>query len=402
MRRIHEKTAEGKRVLGVCSKRLSAEPYRIPEKRDFKDMRFEGLLVFHDPLRPTVKGAIERIKRAGIRTAIVTGDHKGTAEAIARELNMADGRMVLTGEDLKYLTPEELFNRAKDVNVFARVVPEDKLRLVQMFKRHGEVVAVTGDGVNDAPALKEADIGVAVGSGTDVAKGAADLVLLDDNFETLVVAIEEGRRILQNIRKTIVYLLSNSFDELFLIGGALLLGIPLPLNALQILYVNFFADSFPALAFAFENGIDDHLAERMPKKQNLFDREMKFYILAIGATTSFLLFVLYAWLLYSGFDLKLAQTFIFATFSSYTLILSFALRSFKKSIISYNPFSNRFLTAGVGFGILLSLGAIYLPFMQKILGTTTLPGTWLLAVCAVGLLNIILVEGAKFFFRRYY
>lgn len=400
---IRKKAAEGKRVLGISSKVLVGKgPYRIPEKRDFRDMRFEGLLVFRDPLRKSVKDAIARLTRAGIATAIVTGDHRGTAEAVAREVGILDGGVVLTGDDLKYLSAEELANRAKDVRVFARVVPEDKLRLVKMFKQKGEIVAVTGDGVNDAPALKNADIGVAVGSGTDVAKGAADLVILNDNFETLVLAVEEGRRILENIRKVIIYLLSDVLDELFLIGGALLMGLPLPLNALQILYVNLFSDSFPALSFAFEDGIDDHLARRRRKKQSLFDREVKFLIFGVGIATSAVLFVLYVFLLRLGFEEALVRTFIFATFSSYTLVLPFALRSLKKSIFQYNPFSNRWLTVSVGIGLLLIFGAVYLPFFQNILETVSLPGMWLLAVGAVGILNIAAVEGAKFFFRRYH
>lgn len=401
MRQIQRKTSEGKRVLGVLSKKLLTKPYHVPKKDDFKHMDFIGLLIFHDPLRSTAASAVERIRRAGIRTVIVTGDHQGTAEAVARELNILDGGSVLSGEDLRYLSPDELSQKAGTARVFARVVPQDKLRLVQAFRRSGEIVAVTGDGVNDAPALKEADIGVAVGSGTDIAKSAADLILLDDNFETLVLAIEEGRRILQNIRKAIIYLLSNSLAELFLIGGALLLGLPLPLNALQILYVNFFSDSFPALAFAFENGIDDHLKERIRKKPKLFDHEMKVYLLAIGALTSFSLFLAYAVLLRFDFEPALVRTFIFATFSSYTLVLPFALRSLKKSIFQYNPFSNKFLTFGISFGLLLIGAAIYIPFMQSVLGTVALPGAWLAAVAAIGLLNIALVESAKFFFRRY-
>jgi len=186
---------------------------------------------------------------------------------------------VLTGDDLIYLTREELEVRSREATLYARVTPEQKVMIAKLYQERGEVVAVTGDGINDAPALHVADIGVAVGSGTDVAKSAADLIILDDNFETIVAAIKEGRRILHNIRKVIIYLLSDSLDEIFLIGGALLVGVAIPINALQILFINLFSDSFPAIAFAFEDGIDDLGNHPHKLHKNLFDREMKFFIL---------------------------------------------------------------------------------------------------------------------------
>src|SRR3989344_5133523 len=245
---------------------------------------------------------------------MVTGDHKGTAFSVGKELGIVrDESEVITGDDLLYLSKEELSSRISRIRVFARVTPEQKLLLTKFYQERGEVVAVTGDGINDAPALQSADIGVAVGSGTEVTKSAADLVILDDNFETIVAAIEEGRTILGNIRKVIVYLLSNSLDELLLIGGALATGLALPLNALQILFVNFFSDSFPALAFGFERGVDG-LGEK-PRKLNasLMDRELKFLILVIGSLTSAMLFCFYYVLLRYGFPPDLVKTFVFAS-----------------------------------------------------------------------------------------
>ena len=398
---IGEYASRGERVIGVASRESNELNGEELKSMRFSGFRFDGLITFRDPLRPGVMHAIKRIGDAGVKTIIATGDHKNTADAIARELGMIDGKgAVLTGDDLKYLTREELFARAQDVTVYARVTPEDKLNLVRMYKEKGEVVAVTGDGVNDAPALQAADIGVAVGSGTDVAKSAADLVLLDDNFETLVAAIEEGRRILDNIRKVIVYLLSDALDELLLIGGALLFSVPLPLNAIQILFVNFFSDSFPALALAFEKGIDG-LGER-PRRldRNLFDRTMKILIGVIGVFTSAILFILYYMLLGSGFDAELVKTFIFAAFATYTLFLSFSVRSLEKSIFSYNPFSNRYLVGGVGIGILLTLGAIYIPSAAYIFKTVPLPLPWLAAVLGVGVFNILAIEFGKWVVRR--
>lgn len=407
------KAMSGGRVIGVASKphsgdiakefeRLSsflfgaAETY--PKDRDYA---FEGFLILKDPIRQGVKDAIHRIRAAGVKTIIVSGDHRGTAEAVARELGMIDGNgAVLTGEDLSSLKKEELMARADETTVYARVSPEQKMMLVNLYKEKGEVVAVTGDGVNDAPALEAADIGVAVGSGTDVTKSAADLVILDDNYETIVEAISEGRKILDNIRKVIVYLLSDSLDGLLLIAGSIVMGVAVPLTALQILFVNFFSDSFPAVALAFEKGVDDIGSRPRSLKRNVFDPEMRFLILAIGIGTSFLLFLLYYILLFLGFDAELVRSFIFAAFATYTLILAFSLRSLKKSILEYNPFSNLYLVAGVAFGIFLTFLVVYVPFFQRIFYTVSLPLPWFLSVFAVGAFNILAVELGKFFYRR--
>lgn len=398
---INTRTSAGERIVGVASKEI--QPRDAQDwQHQFRHYQFRGLLAFRDPLRPMVKDAIARIRQAGVRTVMVTGDHQGTALAVARELDMVQGKNeILTGNDIMHLDREALKSRLAYANVFARVTPEQKLMLTELFRETGAVVAVTGDGINDAPALAVADIGVAVGSGTDVTKDQADLVILDNNFETIVAAIEEGRTILDNIRKVIVYLLSDSLDEILLIGGALFAGIALPLNALQILFVNFFSDSFPALAFAFERGIDG--LGKKPRKldKNLFDRQARFLILGIGFLTSAFLFVLYFMLLRAGFDGDIVRTFIFASFASYTLFLVFSLRSLETSIMRYNPTSNPYLVAGAGIGFALTLAALYVPWLGAILGTTPLPFWWLMGVVGVGVLNIVLVELSKWLFRKH-
>lgn len=397
-----EKLARGgERVLGVIGKAVEKEYVKISHKDGFADFEFDGLISFRDPLRPTVRAAIRKIREAGVKTVIVTGDHKGTAEAVARDLGMIDGKgAVLTGDDLNYLTKEELYNRASEVSVYARITPEQKVMITGLYKSRGEVVAVTGDGVNDAPALQIADIGVAVGSGTDVAKSAADLVLLDDNFETIVLAIEEGRRILDNIRKVIIYLLSNIFDLLLLIGGALAFGVSLPMNALQILYVNFFTDSFPAIGFAFEKGVDGLGIRPRRLHRDLLDRQVRFMVFVIGVFTSILLLVLYISLLRWGYDENLVRSFIFAAFATYSLFLVFSLRSLEKPIYRYNPFANIHLAAGAGLGLVLTALAVYLPVLQQVFGTVALPLVWIPAVAGIGVVNVILVELGKWLFRR--
>ncbi len=390
----------GERVLGVAVKE-SLRHEKMAEGTAFRNFQFLGLLSFRDPLRSGVPAAIGRMREAGVRTVIVTGDHRGTAEAIARALGMIDGAgAVLTGDDLRYLRREEWESRAREVCVYARVTPEQKVQILELYQAQGEIVAMTGDGVNDAPALKRADIGVALGSGTEVAKSAADLVLLDDSFETIVAAIEEGRKILDNIRKVIVYLLSDTLDELLLIGGSLVMGLALPLSALQILFVNFFSDSFPALALAFEEGVDGTGAKPRTLDRNLFDRAMRVQIVVIGVSTSALLFLLYYFLLRWGFSPPLVRTFVFASFATYTLFLSFSVRSLERSIFTYNPFSNRYLVMGAGLGVLLTAGAVYLPFGQRIFDTVPLPLPWLLGVAGVGILNILAVEFGKWILRR--
>ncbi|MFH1188948.1 MAG: HAD-IC family P-type ATPase [bacterium] len=376
----------GHRVLGVA-----------------QDETFLGLLAFRDPVRPNIRTTIEKVKRAGIRTVIATGDHAGTAEAVGKEVGiLGEGYTdVLIGTDIQKLDDSTLKNRLKHISVFARVTPEDKLRIARLYQEMGEVVAMTGDGVNDAPALKAADIGIAVGSGTDVAKGAADLVMLDDDFETIIAAIEEGRRALSNIRKVIVYLLLNSLDELILIGGSLLVGIPIPINALQILWVNFFSDSFPAIAFAFENGGNE--LQRKPHhtiKYGIFDQEMKFLILIIGVASSAFLFVLYVILRKAGFEEMLVRTFIFASFGLATLFIAFSVRNLEESIIRYNPFSNKYLIGGVGIGFILMFAAIYVSPLQKLLGTVALPAFWVLGVFAVCIFNLCAIEIGKWLFFK--
>lgn len=392
------KSSEKEKLIGELDK-LTHSGYRVLGVAVDED--FLGFMAFNDPVRDGAKQAIKDVAEAGVKTIIVTGDHKGTATAVAKEVGIdVTSDEVMTGTEVRELSDAALKKKLPSIRVFARVTPSDKLRIVKLYQEQGEIVAVTGDGVNDAPALEGADIGVAVGSGTDVAKGAADLVILDDNFETIVAAIGEGRRILENIRKVIVYLFSDALDELILIGGALIMGIPIPLNALQILWVNFFDDSFPAVALAFEDDAKSLKRSSIHLKKRLIDPEMRFLILVIGIISSAFLLGLYVYLLRLEIPLELVQTFIFGSFALYTMFLVFSVKSLKRSIFRYNPFDNLYLVAGVLFGIGLTLIAIYLPAAQGLLGTVSLPLPWLLGVLVVGILNILGVEFGKFIFRN--
>lgn len=399
---INRLAESGERVLAVAVKSFdpSFEIF-LRDRKTYNDLEFLGIVAFRDPVRPHVRDAVERVKQAGVKVVIVTGDHKGTAKSVAREIGLTvRPDEVINGPELDELTEEELKTKLPILKIVSRVSPEGKVRIARGFKELGETVAMTGDGLNDAPSLKEADIGIAMGSGADVAKDVSDLVLLDNDFSTIVAAIEEGRRILENIRKVIVYLVSSIFDELILIGAALAFGLALPLNALQILFINFVTDSLPAIGLAFEDHIDHLMGQKRRTHLNLFDREMKFLTLAIGIPTSILLFVLYGLMLKAGLDPELVRTFIFASFGSYSLFLIFAVRSLRKSVFLYNPFSNPYLLLGVFLGFVLIGASVYWPPLQQFLGNVSLPLVWLLGVAGVGIINILAIEVGKFFIRR--
>ncbi|MBI4158348.1 MAG: HAD-IC family P-type ATPase [Candidatus Yanofskybacteria bacterium] len=399
MKQIEEMSEHGRRVLGIATLQMSdiAGLERI-RPDSLKGLVFKGLLGFHDPVRKDVPETLRKIKNYGVNIVMATGDLKGTAVAVANEIgwDIKEGQ-VLTGEELRGLDDKALLEVLSHTRIFARVTPEDKLRIVMLYKKSGEVAAMTGDGVNDAPSLKAADIGIAVGSGSDVAKGIADLVLLDDKLSTIVAAIEEGKRMIMNIRKIFVYLMSNSLDEVILIGGALLAGLALPLTAVQIIWVNLFTGSLPAIGFAFEKDGDLERLDR--SRSGIIDNEVKFLTIGIGIFTSVLLFVLY-WLMVEIFsvELTIARNVLFMCFASYILAVAFSLRSLRRPLFSYPTFDNRFLSVGVALGFALLAATMYLPLLHKFFGTAPVPPIWLILVVGWLILNIALVEGAKFIF----
>ncbi len=401
MDQISKMAYGGERILGVANKKENLKDFSFSDKNSFTNLNLLGLISFRDPVRPSVLHALKKVGEYGVRTVIVTGDHKGTAESVAREIGMTlQDLSVIDDGELGALSHEELLRRLPSVKVFARVSPEDKLKIAKAFQELGEVVAMTGDGVNDAPSLKQADIGAAMGSGTDVAKDVSDLIILDDNFETIVKAIEEGRKMMGNLRKTMVYLLSSVFDELFLIGGAILSGLAMPLTAAQILWVNFFTDSFPAVALAFENEESDIGSKPKKIPKGMLDSEMKFLILVIGTASSLLLFLVYYFLLNFGVDPEIVRTLVFASFGFYSIFLVLSVRSLRQSIFSYSLFSNKYILASILIGSVMMFLSIYFEPLQAFMGTRDLPVVWLSGVLAITLLNITAIEAGKYIYRK--
>jgi Ca2+-transporting ATPase len=392
--------SRGLRLLAVAYKEVK-NLEKISEK-DLTDLIFVGLVALKDPLRPEANEAIRLCREVGIRPILVTGDHQLTAKTIAREVNLpVEEKNILEGSELDKISDKEFYKILKDIDVYARVEPRHKMRIIEAWQAKGEVVAMTGDGVNDAPALKKADIGVALGSGTDVAKEAADIVLLDNNFKTIVKAVERGRVIFENIRKVVTYLLSDSFTEVILVGGSLLLGLPLPVLAAQILWVNLIEDSLPSIALAFEPE-EERLMKEKPRKKTepILNNEMKVIIFIIGIFTDLLLLGLfyYFWNLYQ--DINYVRTIIFLGLGSNSLFYVWGCRSLRFSVWHENPFKNKFLNFSVIFGFLMFFIALYVPFFQKILRTMPLGIFEWGVIISLGLINLILIEIVKYIFIR--
>lgn len=367
-----------------------------------QNMIFLGLFGMIDPPRPEAKAAIETCKKAGIKLAMITGDHPITAQAIARELGLlsADGRTV-TGPELETMSDEQLDKEIEHISVFARVAPAHKLRVVEMLQRHGHIVAMTGDGVNDAPALKKADIGIAMGiTGTDVTKEASAMMLTDDNFASIVAAVEEGRIIFGNIKKYLMYLLSSNIGEIGLMIGASVLGLPLPLSAVQILYVNLATDGLPALALAVDPP-DKDVMERRPRslKSGIFTRPVIALMLTGGAWSTLINLGLFIWASHSGRGMTEAMTMVFVSLVLIQFFKAYNFRSDRRSVIE-KPFANKWLNRAVGWELLLLILIIYVPFLQVPFKTVALTALdWVIIVIAAFSVVPIL-ETAKWFLRK--
>lgn len=370
-----ELTKTGLRVLAVGYKidRYQSGVTEI-DRNELKDFVFVGLIALKDPLRPEAKETIKLCQAAGIRPVIITGDHKLTAMAIVKDLGLKIAEdNVMDGIQLDSINDNELKSVINKIVIFARVEPRHKIRIVTALQEKGEVVAMTGDGVNDAPALKKADIGVAVGSGTDVAKETADLVLLDNNFKTIIKAIERGRSTFDNLRKVVLYLLSNSFTEVILISFSLIFSLPLALLPVQILWIKMIEDSLPSISLAFDPANNNIMARPPRKKEEsiLSNNLKKLLVLFIVVSDTILFSIFYYYWKATG-DVVLAQTIAFVGLGIASRFYIFSIRGLTQTVISYNPFQNKFVNWSTIFGFLMIMVAIYVPFFNEILHTAPL------------------------------
>jgi len=386
---------EALRVLAVAQK-----PNANLESAE-KEMIFLGLVGMIDPPRSEAKGAVQVCKEAGIKPVMITGDHPLTAQAIARELEILNNGAVVTGVKLEEMGEDDLENKVESIDVYARVSPAHKLRVVTALQKKGHFVAMTGDGVNDAPALKKADIGIAMGiTGTDVTKEAAAMTLTDDNFASIVAAVEEGRGVFDNIKKYLMFLLSSNIGEICLMAAATLFGLPLPLSAVQILYVNLATDGLPALALAVDPSEAD-LMRRKPRnpRTGIFTRPVITLMVVGGLWSAAINIGLFAWALHSGRGLEKAMTMTFVSLVLIQFFKAYNFRSDRNSVLN-RTFSNKWLNLAILWELGLLALVVYLPWLQVPFGTFSLSVIdWVVAVSLAFTVSPVL-EVTKWMERR--
>jgi Ca2+-transporting ATPase len=402
--------ANGLRVLGFSYKPMTEIPPADREDSEEQGLIWLGLVGMIDAPRPEVRDAVARCREAGIRPIMITGDHQLTAKAIASELGIAErGDRVLTGRELEKTSQEDLENEVDDVSVYARVSPEHKLRIVQALQKKGKFVAMTGDGVNDAPALKQADIGIAMGiTGTDVSKEASDMILLDDNFATIVAATEEGRVVYSNIRRFIKYILGSNIGEVLTIAAAPLLGLGgVPLSPLQILWMNLVTDGLPALALAMEPA-EPNVMKRPPfsPRESIFARGLGWYMVRIGIVFAVLTIILMAWAYNyteavqgDGLVRERWKTMVFTTLCLAQMGHALAVRSHTQLTIQMNPFSNPYILGAVILTTILQLMLIYVAPLRNFFGTHIISLQELWICVGFSALMFVWIEAEKLFIR---
>ena len=401
---IEKLTSRGKRVIALCKKDFPFDKDGFTEKDVSHGLSWVGMIGLADPLRDGVSEALAKTKKAGIKLVVITGDFAQTAVSVMKELDIrVDNKDVILGSELDSYSVEDLGRKLADANLrlFARTTPEQKLKIIEALKANGEVVAMMGDGVNDAPALKKADIGIVVGEASDVAKESADLVLLDSSFATIVSAIEEGRGIFENIRKIILYLMSDAFEEIVAVIATLILGLPLPVTAAQILWINLVSDGFPHLALTVDPTRKDvmNIAPRDPKEPLVTVRMKKFIVILSlwGGMTGFLLF---AYFFIKSGDIRLAQSVAFATLGVNSLIYVFSVRTLNKPFWSGNPFENTWLNRAVLAGIFLQVLPFQFEATREFLGLSRLSVNMWLVILSASIVMFIIIEILKVVFRK--
>ncbi len=384
------------RVIAVAYKDLDVLPSKIDSSNIENNLNFVGLIGMIDPPREGVKEAVQTCKRAGIKTVMITGDHIATAKAIAKQLNiLGTYDKALTGQELNKMSQETLEKNIKDYSVFARVTPEHKVRIVKAWQKTGAVVAMTGDGVNDSPALKNADIGIAMGgSGTDVAKNASDMILTDDNFVTIVKAVKQGRNIYDNIKKAIHFLISTNIGEIVTIFMGLVLGLKSPLLAIQLLWINLVTDSLPAIAIGLEPPEKD-IMQRKPQdsKKGIFSDGLWNKIIVEGIMLGMLTLVAFS-IGNKYYGIEVARTMAFVSIGLLELVHSFNIKS-EKSILKVGIFENKFLIGSFMLGVFVQTIVLFIPSLAEIFQLVQLNKIQWIITLAISILPIPIMELQK-------
>lgn len=391
---------QGLRMIALAYKKITPGS---PLQAELHDLEFIGIVGVSDPVRSSAKNALELCRQAKISIKVITGDFRSTAESVLTELGIRldhPETQMMDGNELEQITPEELKTRVRDVILFFRVSPHHKLKIVEALQNSGEIVAMTGDGVNDALALKKAEVAIVVAKAPDVAQDNADIVLLDSNFGTIVHAIEEGRAIFQNIRKVVLYLLSDVFLEMVLIVSSLLLGLPLPLTASQILWINILSDGFPGMALAFEPK-ERHTMNRPPLGRHtpIVNRNISFLILLISLSSSIIAMIVYVFILTGSGDLTYARTITFVIVGTKSLFYVFSTRTLEKPFWK-TPLNNPSLVAAVVLSLALETLPLYHRGLNRVFDTVPMTVTDWILVVAVGVVITMCVEGGKYLLFR--
>ena len=388
--------------------RILAFGYRILDEarpltlEDEKDLTFLGLIAMMDPPRPESKEAVSKCISAGIKPVMITGDHKVTASAIAKRIGiLKDASEACEGADIEHMTDQELEDFVEHISVYARVTPEHKIRIVRAWQNKGNIVAMTGDGVNDAPALKQADIGVAMGiTGTEVSKDASSMVLTDDNFATIVKAVENGRNVYQNIKKSIQFLLSGNFGAILTVLCASVAGLPVPFAAVHLLFINLLTDSLPAIAL----GVEPHSKAVMEQRPRPMSESIltKPYLLSIATEgVSIGVMTMAAFLIgYTSQNAALASTMAFGTLCMSRLVHGFNCKDDKPVIFTKRFFNNKYLIGAFVLGMILITSVLMIPGLHGMFKVVTLSLKQLMTVYGLALLNLPVIQGMKYLKER--
>ena len=398
---IAKYTQEGKRLVAVAYKKVAYDDIPEEEPSLLDDLVLAGILIIDDPVREGVSNAIVGVQEAGARVVLVTGDNPQTALSIAQQVGIAgEDDVALTGDNITDLSDEELLVALREVSVFARVLPKQKMRIAMVLQQKGEIVAMTGDGINDAPALQRANIGIAIGSGTEVAKEASDLVLVDNSFETIHAAIEEGRRITANLRKIVGYLLSTSLTEVALIATALLTASAVPILPAQILWANMIEEGLMSVAFAFEKG-DKNAMKRKPHdihEEGLLSKEMLWFMAFVVTILGMITVALYLYVKQLGISIEELRSVMFLAVSIDSLFLSFAFRSLTTPIWRIPLLSNLFFIGSFILSVAMLGLVVSVPFFQYLLSYTPLPFELVKLTIIAGVSSLVVIELGKFVF----